>query len=164
MNRRKAAKKLIVVMSITISKCTARVTMQVNKQMYTFWRCSESFTCSEPAKSNPTRIGKWERWCRSFRRKLAHRTKRAIVELPTGDAGSDASFDRLAASDYPKAKSQGCQAQRPGRRVGGAGDDGGTRAASSVTVSLPLLKDLPCPRMETKPRRNPHRDGPRGGL
>ncbi|KRY79497.1 hypothetical protein T4B_14330 [Trichinella pseudospiralis] len=109
MNRRKAAKKLIVVMSITISKCTARVTMQVNKQMYTFWRCSESFTCSEPAKSNPTRIGKWERWCRSFRRKLAHRTKRAIVELPTGDAGSDASFDRLAASDYPKAKSQGCQ-------------------------------------------------------
>ncbi|KRY92759.1 hypothetical protein T4D_10564 [Trichinella pseudospiralis] len=51
----------------------------------------------------------WERWCRSFRRKLAHRTKRAIVELPTGDAGSDASFDRLAASDHPKAKSQGCQ-------------------------------------------------------
>ncbi|KRY89593.1 hypothetical protein T4D_5142 [Trichinella pseudospiralis] len=33
MNRRKAAKKLIDVMSITSSKCTARVTMHVNKQM-----------------------------------------------------------------------------------------------------------------------------------
>ncbi|KRZ04160.1 hypothetical protein T4B_1749 [Trichinella pseudospiralis] len=52
----------------------------------------------------------WEGWSRSFRRKVAHhRTKRASVELPACDAGSDASFDRLTASDHPKATSQGCQ-------------------------------------------------------
>ncbi|KRY01914.1 hypothetical protein T4E_9613 [Trichinella pseudospiralis] len=54
-NRRKPAKKLIDVMSITSSKCTARVTMHVNKQMYTFCKdCCSSFTCSVPATSNPT--------------------------------------------------------------------------------------------------------------
>ncbi|KRY87926.1 hypothetical protein T4D_5380 [Trichinella pseudospiralis] len=55
MNRRKAAKKLIDVMFITSSKCTAGVTLHVNKQMYTFCKgCCSSFTCSGPAKSNPT--------------------------------------------------------------------------------------------------------------
>ncbi|KRZ08897.1 hypothetical protein T11_3894 [Trichinella zimbabwensis] len=55
MNQRRADKKLIVVMSNTTSKCTARVTMHVNRQMYAFCagRCS-SFTYNGPAKSNPT--------------------------------------------------------------------------------------------------------------
>ncbi|KRZ17375.1 hypothetical protein T11_12514 [Trichinella zimbabwensis] len=44
-------------MSTTSSKCTAHVTMHVNRQMYTFsgGRCS-SFTCNGPAKSNPTQL------------------------------------------------------------------------------------------------------------
>ncbi|KRX55690.1 hypothetical protein T09_6033 [Trichinella sp. T9] len=50
MNGRRAAKKLIVVNPNTISKCSARVTMHVNRQMYTFCggRCS-SFTDNGPA-------------------------------------------------------------------------------------------------------------------
>ncbi|KRY40076.1 hypothetical protein T01_2807 [Trichinella spiralis] len=50
MNRRRAAKKLIVVNPNTISKCSAQVTIHVNRQMYTFCRgrCS-SFTYNGPA-------------------------------------------------------------------------------------------------------------------
>ncbi|KRY00381.1 hypothetical protein T4E_9629 [Trichinella pseudospiralis] len=130
--------------------------MHGSRQMYTF--CGgrrSSFTCNGPAKFNPT-------W----------------LNGNDNDANSDASLDCLPALNHPEATPQSCQvlvhsvqrailihelvarwAQRPDRCVGGERDDGGIRAAISLTVSLPLAKSPPCPRLETKPQEDPQFEG-----
>ncbi|KRY85986.1 hypothetical protein T4D_2835 [Trichinella pseudospiralis] len=153
--------------------------MHGSRQMYTF--CGgrrSSFTCNGPAKFNPTWLNGNDGVTISSGRWLIIGQTGQTTCLSADDANSDASLDCLPALNHPEATPQGCQvlvhsvqrailihelvarwAQRPDRCVGGERDDGGIRAAISLTVSLPLAKSPPCPRLETKPQEDPQFEG-----